>query len=88
MFETAVPWHERARCRDADPDLFFALAGQRTAIAEAKQICAACPVRAACLDQALADESLEGVWGGTTERERMAVRVRARIAARRYDVPA
>ncbi|WP_019630820.1 WhiB family transcriptional regulator [Actinomadura atramentaria] len=89
MFAAAADWHARAVCRDADPDLFFALAGQRAAIADAKRVCARCPVRADCLDQALADETLEGVWGGTTDRERMAVRLRARIAeTRRRDVPA
>ena len=38
--------------------------------AEAKAICADCPVRQACLEHALAHREREGVWGGTTERER------------------
>lgn len=39
--------------------------------ARAKRICAACPVRQNCLDAAVALASkAEGVWGGTTERER------------------
>ena len=38
--------------------------------AEAKSVCAVCPVRQACLEHALAHREREGIWGGTTERER------------------
>jgi Transcription factor WhiB len=34
----------------------------------------ACPARRECLSSALADETLLGVWGGTTERERREMR--------------
>ncbi|MFI6516848.1 WhiB family transcriptional regulator [Spirillospora sp. NPDC050679] len=85
---SAGSWRSTARCRTADPDLFFPRAGERAVIAQAKNICTACPVRTACLDHALADDSLEGVWGATTERERTAMRLRARLADRRYDIPA
>ena len=33
-------------------------------------LCTECPVRQACLEHALAHREREGVWGGTTERER------------------
>ena len=36
----------------------------------AKQICAGCVVRLDCLDYAMADPCLTGIWGGTSERER------------------
>ena len=43
-------WRARAACLDADPDLFFPPQGDaaRRAVAAAREICAACPVRAAC----------------------------------------
>jgi hypothetical protein len=73
----AGPVLSRARlegpaCRPEDDHLFFG-----TTIAEtgrAKAICANCPVRADCLRIALADPSLEGVWGGTTDGERAVTR--------------
>lgn len=47
-------------------------------IAEAKALCACCPMRASCLDQALtvpfAFQDGCGVWGGTTPAERRAIR--------------
>lgn len=42
----------------------------------AKAVCRGCPVRAECLAYAQADPSLTGVWGGTTEQERAAMRRR------------
>ena len=38
---------------------------------------AGCPVRDECLDYALADPSLQGVWGGRTDAERRVLRHRA-----------
>jgi len=46
---------------------------------DAKAVCRACPVTAACLAHALARHEY-GVWGGTTERERRVLR--AYIASR------
>ncbi|MCD2191348.1 WhiB family transcriptional regulator [Actinomycetospora sp. SF1] len=47
----------------------------------AKRICTTCPVRAACLSVAVATGERWGVWGGTTEDERRAIRRRQREAA-------
>jgi transcription factor WhiB len=51
-------WRARAACREIDnPELFFPTAESgpaRTAqVAAAKAVCARCPVRQACLDEAL-----------------------------------
>jgi WhiB family redox-sensing transcriptional regulator len=43
-------------------------------------VCARCLVRAECLDYALADRELVGVWGGLSVRERARVRA-AKVAA-------
>jgi WhiB family redox-sensing transcriptional regulator len=67
--EAAQPWTRDAACAGADPELFFP-ANTRQPATEAKQICAACPVRAECLEYSLANEEEFGVWGGLTEKER------------------
>ncbi len=62
-------WRDHAACADADPRLFFPAGTTGRADAEAqadraKSVCAGCPVRAACLDWALATGQRTGVWGG------------------------
>jgi WhiB family transcriptional regulator, redox-sensing transcriptional regulator len=67
-------WLSAAACRSTDPELFFPLSESGKAleqIAEAKVICAACPVRHQCLEFALRTRS-QGIWGGLTELERHA----------------
>jgi hypothetical protein len=39
-------------------------------------ICEVCPVRQECLEAALADPVLVGLWGGTTDAERRELRRR------------
>ena len=65
-------WRRRAACRGEDPELFFPVgsAGPALAqIAEAKKICARCPVLRACLAFAMATGQESGIWGGLTEDE-------------------
>ena len=57
-------------------------------------MCAGCPVRAQCLEHALAHDERFGVWGGTSERERRRLKAASthrsttsRPAARRTGVP-
>jgi WhiB family transcriptional regulator, redox-sensing transcriptional regulator len=72
-------WHDRAACRDSDPELFFPVGKAGPAlvqIARAKQVCARCPVCAPCLAWALETGQEAGVWGGTSEDERRALRQR------------
>lgn len=73
-------WHVDALCREIGPGLFFPEQGESTR--EAKRVCAACPVRAECLEDALARDEEWGVWGGMTRRERTyELRRRGRTAA-------
>ena len=79
---TDTNWRDDAACLDADPDLFFPIGTTGPAldqINEAKRICLACPVRKRCLAWALELGAASGIWGGTTEDERRALR---RAAAR------
>lgn len=75
----SASWESRAACLDSDPDLFFPIAPSGPAlqqIAQAKAICARCPVRRECLQYALATHQIHGVWGGTSEEERHQLRSR------------
>ncbi|WP_329131274.1 WhiB family transcriptional regulator [Streptomyces sp. NBC_00670] len=79
-------WRERAACRTEDPDLFFPVGTTGPAllqIEEAKSVCRGCPVRDACLEWALETGQNIGVWGGTTEMERRALKRRRATASRR-----
>jgi WhiB family redox-sensing transcriptional regulator len=65
------PYLDDAACRGLDPELFYAEGG--AAVARAKSVCANCPLRPKCLEWAISREEF-GVWGGTTARERAAIR--------------
>ncbi len=65
------PFLENAACRGLDPELFYAEGA--AAIARAKTLCGSCRVQRECLDWAVRREEF-GVWGGTTARERSAMR--------------
>jgi hypothetical protein len=53
-----------------DPDIWFPEPTNKRAIAQAVELCAACPVRAACLEYALDNNIGFGVWGGLTANRR------------------
>ncbi|GEL25665.1 hypothetical protein PSU4_46190 [Pseudonocardia sulfidoxydans NBRC 16205] len=68
-----MDWRFRAACREVDPDLFFppgpAGPGQAQ-LAEAKAVCARCPVLLQCRTWAFVERERAGVWGGLSEDER------------------
>ncbi len=62
-------WRDSALCRETDPEIFYPEVGQTPHAA--KRVCAACPVRAACLTEALDQRDVTfGVRGGMTPNER------------------
>lgn len=69
-------WMKDANCRGVDPEIFFPNDAQSAA--PAKMICKQCDVWEQCLNHAL-DMGfwLDGVWGGTTRRERWKTLMRA-----------
>lgn len=77
--EPAQPWREDALCARTDPELFHLKYGESSA--PAKAVCAACPVRAECLDHALTRSEPHGVWGGLTVRERRTLERQTKAAA-------
>ncbi len=68
-------------CINEDPELFFPHGEdqrnpnvhQVMAIKEAKAICALCDVRVGCLEKALEDDKIVGIWGGMTTHERRVI---------------
>ena len=80
-----APWRRRAACRSSSPELFFPTGATGMAILdieEAKAVCDRCLVRGECLDFALDTNQEFGVWGGTTEKDRRALRGRRPTLAR------
>ena len=70
-------WHSEALCRGQGPALF--VRGPTADYGALRELSDVCPVRQECL-AALVDESLVGLWGGTDERERRAMRRRRQVA--------
>lgn len=72
-----VTWMEKGRCSTAqvNPDWFFPEQGGQATVTAAKFVCAGCPVKDQCLAFALDNMDIwevgrEGIWGGTTAKER------------------
>lgn len=80
-----MDWRHEARCRNEDPELFFPIGTTGPAasqVEQAKVVCRRCSVVGDCLTWALETSQESGVWGGTSEDERRALRrrgVRARV---------
>jgi WhiB family redox-sensing transcriptional regulator len=70
-----LAWQEQALCAQTDPEAFFPEKGGSTR--DAKKICTVCPVRAECLEYALAHDERFGIWGGLSERERRRLKKQA-----------
>ena len=70
-------WMLEGACVYADTDLFFPVGSSMKAIKkanEAKAICSECPVVTECLEYAIRTNQDSGIWGGTTEEERLSLR--------------
>lgn len=79
MIPDRPEWFDHAACVDAeDPTIFFPQRGETAK--PALEFCDRCPVRAQCLEFALATPVSEdfGIWGGANERTRRALRARRR----------
>jgi WhiB family redox-sensing transcriptional regulator len=70
-------WILQAACRGQGPEEF--VRGPKSDYMTTRDLCETCPVRRECLEYALADNSLIGLWGGTTDTERRMIR-RSRVA--------
>jgi WhiB family transcriptional regulator, redox-sensing transcriptional regulator len=74
-------WRLQAACRGLDPAIFYPSTEDEAEAEPAKEVCAQCPIRLACLEHALTRREKDGVWGGATEKERRRIiRQRRRTA--------
>lgn len=67
----ADEWQKSGLCNQTDPESFYPEKGG--SVKHAKQICQGCEVRSECLEFALANNEVFGVWGGLTVEERIAL---------------
>jgi WhiB family transcriptional regulator, redox-sensing transcriptional regulator len=68
-----LAWLDFALCAEVAGDLWFPPKGSGSR--EAKAVCMQCPVRAQCLQYALDNEIVHGIFGGLSDRQRRAIRV-------------
>jgi WhiB family redox-sensing transcriptional regulator len=62
---TKPHWRELAACKGMNLNMFFPVAQDCGSWAEAKEVCARCPVTDECRQYALDNGIHDGVWGGT-----------------------
>lgn len=62
----AVP--RRNACFGLDTNIFYPERGDGSR--EAKEICGSCVLRAACLEEALNNNEIYGIWGGLSPAQR------------------
>ena len=74
---------ELPACQVTDPEIWFADIDVGFNHARlAKKFCDSCPVKRQCAEYAIAALEPHGIWGGTTPRERIAVRTEKRSVGR------
>ena len=72
---SGINWRDSAACKDdPTPDRWFVSPRDSRGINAARAVCKHCPVAADCLRYALANPSLTGIWGMTTEGQRTRMR--------------
>ena len=76
----ALKWMDSALCSEVGGDEWFPAKGE--SVIPAKSVCAACDVRAVCLEYALDHPELRGIWGGQTEAQRKTIRQRRNTQGR------
>ena len=88
--ERDLRWQEHAACAQAPLGLFFPDQPDGPPVSWAslsdyvrkvnEDYCQECPVRSACLNHALTEPELYGIWAGTTPPQRQARAQEARTA--------
>lgn len=63
-------WREQAVCSQVDSDLWFPEKGEWGKSQQARDVCSRCPVINECLEFALTNGEVNGIWGGTTHEQR------------------
>ncbi|MFD0358271.1 WhiB family transcriptional regulator [Streptomyces sp. NPDC127110] len=76
-------WHEEAPCAEVGAEIFFAEKGRTDIVAEARKICASCPLRERCLDEAMRQEEGQPKEFRSGIRAGLSPTQRARLATER-----
>jgi len=76
--DAEVHWKEFAACR-GKLDTFFPKRGDNQMVVKAKLICTTCNVQQECLEYALNNGDIHGIWGGKSERQRRIMRRNIRL---------
>jgi WhiB family redox-sensing transcriptional regulator len=64
-----LDWATYGACNYQPRNLMYTKGAKR--VQKAKKVCATCPVAAECLEWAIENDEIFGIWGGMTRRERM-----------------
>ena len=85
-------WRLRAACREADPDLFYPSPDNPNDAVAPKRVietyCNHCPVVADCLEFAVQQGETFGIWGATTPRQRVELKLREKARQRAIELQA
>ncbi|MER7820937.1 WhiB family transcriptional regulator [Streptomyces sp. NPDC096153] len=70
-----IGWQDYAACTrpDIDPEIFFPAkksGSQKDRFTKARNICGRCPVVSECLNAALEQNEVRGIWGGLSPIQR------------------
>jgi WhiB family redox-sensing transcriptional regulator len=77
----ANEWRQHANCKGIATDIFYPERGCSIHdVNAAKAICNECPVIKQCLDYAIENYEIIGIWGGTSQFERRFMRRANRIS--------
>lgn len=80
-------WRQQAACSKEDPSIFFPdiEADAIPDYTQAKTICGICQVSRECLETAMENEEIYGVWGGKTPAERHLLKSFRRASSENFD---
>ena len=83
MLHKRPDWYLRAACRGLSPDLFYGEreAGNESNIHNAIEVCRSCPVIMECLQYAISEGEIYGVWGGVSPKKRRPSQIKKTIAS-------
>jgi hypothetical protein len=70
----AMAWIAKAACLGSGIEKIFPGRGELNKVDAIKAVCSVCPVREDCLEYAIVNAELFGIWGGMTEMDRRKMR--------------
>jgi WhiB family redox-sensing transcriptional regulator len=70
LVDKDTDWIDNAKCHMNDGIAWFPEIGESHLVGAAKKFCSNCPVRKRCLNFALDNGIMYGVWGGKSSAER------------------